>query len=207
MPKPGLRATWRSTSSAGSSVETLNLLDRRRSAGSSLVLSTLRVGGRGVDQSERVEATVLSVESARRVAAVANLVKPGDGRGAAEFATRLLRPVRTLQALAWLSAQATAGQTRAHATLTAAADELLRTETRCGTAPATKPPNGRSIANAAVLDAPALVAAAWRITYLFAHAPQRRQALLGALLRGGRRDSSDRAADAMRPDTRPSPER
>lgn len=144
--------------------------------------------GCGVDVSKRVGALLLTAEAATWIAAVANNHARGHGGrdDTLVFATRLLRPVRNLQALVWLSAQAAAGESRAHIMLTAAADELIRAEHHCRSASLAESgvrPGGTEIATAAPLHAPTLVAAAWHVTYLFADAPQRRQALLDALIR------------------------
>jgi hypothetical protein len=111
---------------------------------------------------------------------------PGGSDSNLGLVKRLLRPVRNLQALVWLSTQAAAGESRARATLSDTADELSRDESRCSKASlaaSSHPQSGAGVVPAAVLDVPALVAAAWHMTYLFADAPQRRQVLLDALLR------------------------
>ncbi len=141
-----------------------------------------------MDVPERMGAPLLTAEAATWVAAVANSHARGHGgrEGTLELASRLLRPVRNLQALVWLSAQAAAGESRAHIMLTAAADELIRAEKNCGSATVAESSSRRGgveIATAALLDASTLVAAAWHVTYVFADAPPRRRVLLDALMR------------------------
>ncbi|MGN2642399.1 hypothetical protein ACTD5D_40755 [Nocardia takedensis] len=133
-------------------------------------------------EQDQGSSSVLSDAARHGIGLAAGLARKAPIERAGVSIDALLRPARNLQSLVWLAAQAVAGEMRARALLTAAADAIVR-RGECGEQRRTcsAVSVGPSV-TAEVLDIASLVATAWHITYLFADAPQRRERLLDLLV-------------------------